>query len=230
MSMSRTAAYTTIAPSAAVGKVASSPWAKSMTASSRLSATREYIWVRAPANSPSAVRLALLLTGKPWHTADPMLHRPSARNSALASMVSPFRAANTRALSTLSENATSATPPDAAARVARSDSGTLLSPTGGKPSGTAPMTPMPCRSSENTATAADASATAMNGPGARGTIRASTSSAASTAADSARVGQCTFGRAWANERTSAMKPSPVTVVPVNLPSCPATMISATPAI
>jgi hypothetical protein len=54
-------------------------------------ATSECSWVRAPADSPIAVRLPLLLTGNPWNRPAPTLAAPRARNSWLASMLYPPR-------------------------------------------------------------------------------------------------------------------------------------------
>ena len=56
----------TIAPSAAVGKTASSGRRNSRASTTEASATRECSWVRLPSASPTTVRLPLLLTGKPW--------------------------------------------------------------------------------------------------------------------------------------------------------------------
>ena len=68
----------------------------------------------------------------------------------------------------------------------------------------------------------------MNGPGARGSNRVKPTSATRTTAENASVGQCTSGSAAARERSWDTIPSPVTWVPVSVPSWPATMISATP--
>ena len=65
--------------------------------------TRLASWVRPPTASPMAVRLPLLLTGKPWSSPDPRLAAPSARSSRLASMRSPRAAtANARPVRMLS--------------------------------------------------------------------------------------------------------------------------------
>ena len=80
-SMSRTAAKITSAPSAATGNLAMSPCPNASTASSTAAAVTEYSWVRLPAAWPSAVRLALLLTGKPRTSETAMLDAPSASSS-----------------------------------------------------------------------------------------------------------------------------------------------------
>ena len=92
----------TRAPSAAVGKRASNGPRNSSTATTDASATSECSWVRAPEASPIAVRLALLLTGKPRNKPAPMLDAPTASNSWFASMVWPLWVANARAVRTTS--------------------------------------------------------------------------------------------------------------------------------
>ena len=64
---------------------------------------REYSWVRLPIAAPIAVRLPLLLTGKPESSPPATFAAPRARNSWLASIFSPERSAKARAVSTLSE-------------------------------------------------------------------------------------------------------------------------------
>ena len=83
------AAYTTTAPRAASGNGASSGPAKSRAPRRRATVTRLSSCVRPPAASARAVRLPLLLTGKPWISPAPTLAAPSASNSWLASMRSP---------------------------------------------------------------------------------------------------------------------------------------------
>ena len=64
---------------------------------------REYSCVRLPIEAPIAVRLPLLLTGKPDNSPPATLAAPRARNSWLASIRWPTRSAKARAVSTLSE-------------------------------------------------------------------------------------------------------------------------------
>ena len=77
----------TIAPSAGIGKSASTGRRNSNTMTTQTTATSECSWVRAPADSPIAVRLPLLLTGNPWNSPAPTFAAPRARNSWLASVL-----------------------------------------------------------------------------------------------------------------------------------------------
>ena len=61
----RTAAYTTTAPNAALGNAARTGPKKMTARTTEPTATIEYSWLRLPIASPIAVRLPLLLTGKP---------------------------------------------------------------------------------------------------------------------------------------------------------------------
>ncbi|CNV43399.1 Uncharacterised protein [Mycobacterium tuberculosis] len=83
-SIKRSAAYTTKAPRAAIGNMASSPLAKTITMTTSPNAISEYSWVRPPTTSARAVRLLLELTGKPCVSPAAMLQAPTARSSALA--------------------------------------------------------------------------------------------------------------------------------------------------
>ena len=87
--MRRAAAYTTRAPSAAVGNKASTPGADSITATTHASAVSEYSCVRLPTASPRAVRVPLELTGNPCESPAATLHSPTALSSTLASTASP---------------------------------------------------------------------------------------------------------------------------------------------
>ena len=174
--------------------------------------------MRLPSASPSAVRLPLELTGNPCSRPVPTLQTPSARNSALASIRWPWRAANVRAVSTLSEKATIAMPAAGITSADRSAKPIPGSPGVGSPLGISPITRIPLRSSENTATTAVASRIAIRGPGSRGASRASASSTTSTAADNAIVGQCTPPSPLMNDRTWSTNSSPSTETPVTLPS------------
>ena len=91
----------TIAPSAAVGKRASTGRANSRAATTVAAAVSEYSWVRAPVATAMAVLVALLLTGNPRSRPEPALATPSASSSRLGLIVSPRRA-NDRAVSTSS--------------------------------------------------------------------------------------------------------------------------------
>ena len=82
--------------------------------------TRPASWVRPPTASTMAVRLPLLLTGKPCSSPAPRLAAPSARSSRWASIVSPCREANARPVRMLSVYPTKAMPSAGASRAVRS--------------------------------------------------------------------------------------------------------------
>ena len=98
----RTAAYTTTAPRAATGKLASTGSASSIASTVATAVTTLASWVRPPTASLIAVRLPLLLTGNPCSRPDPTLAALSARSSRLGSIRSLRRSANARPVSTLS--------------------------------------------------------------------------------------------------------------------------------
>lgn len=100
-----------------------------------------------------------------------MLQMPNARSSALASIVSPLRAAKVRPVSALSENATIAMPTAGINNPTSSDAVTAGMLTFGRPAGIPPTTRIPLASSENHDTTAVAARTAISGPGNRGDIR-----------------------------------------------------------
>ena len=96
---------------------------------------REYTWVLLPAAIAMAVRLPLLLTGKPRNSDAPTLATPSASSSWFAS-ISSSRPANERAVSTLSLKPTISTL-NAGSSSSRSSPGSRVgSPTAGSRAGT----------------------------------------------------------------------------------------------
>ena len=118
------------------------PRPRNITATTEASATNEYTWVRLPTASPSAVRLPLELTGKPCVKPVATLQIPRARSSALASMLSPLRAAKVRPVSAFRRRP----PPryhagiSIASRSAAGITGTLGV---GRPAGISPTTRIP---------------------------------------------------------------------------------------
>ena len=230
MSISRSAAYTTSAPSAAVGNFASRPRAVSMTTSTSASATSEYIWVRPPTRQPSAVRLALELTGKPWVRPAPTLQTPSARSSALASTDSPLTGREgPRGQHGVGEGHDRHAAGHGGQRRRRRATGW---PTARRQAARpGPRRRPGCRSgpSENTATATVASSTAMNGPGQRGTPPGQHEQD-----DEHRRREDEGGHVHlvavepASERICSTIPSPSTGTPVSLPSWLPIMMTATP--
>ena len=92
-----------------------------------------------------------------------------------------------------------------------------------------PASATPCRPSPKTAHAPVLSSTAASGPGSRGNENRAANKNASTAAAIKVSPGLPCPTPCANELAWLMKLSPVTGTPVSRPSCPLTMISATPA-
>ena len=226
-STSRSAAYTTNAPSAAIGNFASTPPPATSTRSTNTSVTNEYSCVRLPSASPSAVRLPL---SSPETRAADRFRRcrrpaPAApRLHPLAGHGGPQRCGPSARCRRMRRSR--CPPPGSTAR--KSATPTPGKPGVGNPLGISPITRIPLRSNENIETAAVASSIAIRGPGSRGTNRASASSTTSTAADKAIVGQCTPSSPLMNDRTWSTNSSPSTDIPVTLPSWLPIMITATP--
>ena len=108
-------------------------------------------WVRDPARSATAVRDALVLTGKPWN-------RPAARLAAPMPIISwlpctswPVRAANADAVEMVSARETSAIASAPPTSGRRSDQPTDGIVSGGKPCGSTPTRLTPCAARSNTA-------------------------------------------------------------------------------
>jgi hypothetical protein len=213
MSISWIAAQMTIAPSAAVGKCASTGRANSRTASADAAAVSEYSWVRLPAVTAMAVLLALLLTGNPRSRLDPALATPSASNSRLATICSPRRA-NDRAVSTTSLKPTNSTLNAGSSSSCRSCGRTPGSAGTGRLAGIGPTTPIPRLFRPNAATAAVASSKASSRPGICGHRHRTTRRKVRTDAATATVAGWTPPMPPANEMTSVKKVCPVTGTPV----------------
>ena len=227
-SISCTAAKITIPPSAAVGMRARRECANSRTASTEAATASEYALVLLPTVTAMAVLVALLLTGKPCTSDEPMLATLSASNSRFAAIFSPRRA-NERAVTTSSLKPTISTVNAGSSR-SRSCSGWRAgSSTEGSRAGTGPTTPIPWLLRPNAATATEASSTASSGPGRRGQRHRSSRRNARTGRETAR----TTGRTWpsllANEPTWAKNAWPVTETPVTFLSWSPIMIRPTPA-
>ena len=92
-----------------------------------------------------------------------------------------------------------------------------------------PASATPCRPSPKTAHAPVLSSTAASGPGSRGHPARAANKNVSTAAAINVSPALPRATPCANELTWLMKLSPLTGTPVSRPSCPLTMISATPA-
>ena len=99
----------------------------------------------------------------------------------------------------------------------------------GHPAGIRPTTATPCRDRPNAPTQPAASSTASSGPGARGHRHWSRNKNASTLAAIAAVAGRVPPIRSANEAACTENARPATGTPVAGPSCPAIMISATPA-
>ena len=129
------AAYTTTAPSAAAGTISRS--GRNASRATRVVATAAKLvsWVRPPTAWTIAVRLPLLLTGKPWSRPAPRLAPPRASSSRLASIASPLLSANARAVRTLSVKPTNATPRAAGTIAAIVDGSRWGMPGTGRPAG-----------------------------------------------------------------------------------------------
>ena len=198
-----------MAPSAASGNEASTGRANSRTPRIEASAVSEYAWVCAPAASPMAVLLPLLLIGKPRSRPAPAFDTPRASSSWLASMLSPPRS-NARPVSTSSLKATRSTPSAGSISSRTSLRSTLGSPGVGRPAGICPTSATPCCPRPKIAQTAVLSSTAASGPGSRGHRDCAVNRNTSTAAAITTSPGFTCASRPANETTWAMKLSPVT--------------------
>ncbi len=100
---------------------------------------------------------------------------------------------------------------------------------GGSPCGMLPTTLTPCSSSPSAVVSTVAPSTASNGQGSRGANRVPTNRVTMTARLMASVGPLVASRCCTAETICAIGSVPSTCTPRSLPSCPATMITATPA-
>ena len=126
--------------------------------------------VRAPADSATGVRDALLEIGNPWNNPVAAFARPSAMTSWFGLTSRPSREANVRDSTLVSAKATSAMPIAAAESDGRSDVSTSGSSNEGSPRGSEPTTAI-SSASPKTATAAMEKATATSTPGTLGASR-----------------------------------------------------------
>src|SRR6266545_2214514 len=139
----------------------------------------------------------------------------------------PPRAANARAVSTVSVYPTTSTPAAGSSNCRRSSRSGRAG--AGRPCGIGPTTLMPWLCRSNPTTARVASSTASSGTGRAGRRHCPISRKASTAAANSSVPTFNWGRCRTKEARWPAKVSPVTGTPVSLPSWPTTMIMATPA-
>jgi hypothetical protein len=119
-----------------------------------------------PAAAVIAVRLPLLLTGKPATSPLAAFAAPRARSSWFGEIVVRVRAPNARAVNTLSEKTTRVTPMAGNNRSVTSLADTSVKRGVGNPAGIVPTTLMPSSSNENSPTTAAAATTAISGNGA----------------------------------------------------------------
>ena len=188
MSTRRVAAYTTTPPRAASGNASSAGPRNSSVATRTSSAVSAATWLRPPLETITAVRLPLLLTGKPCSRPADTLAAPRASSSWLALIGGSSRVANARPVSTLSVKPTAAIPVAASATWTRSSAATSGTFGTGRPRGTSPTTARPRRSAPMSATTMAAATMTISTHGQRGRIARPVSSRITTVLLRIRVG------------------------------------------
>ena len=187
-------------------------------------------WERAPADTATGVREALLEMAKPWNRPAARLAAPRARSSWLGSTVSSRWAARDCDSTVVSATATRAMPSAPLNRAARSASSTDGRARLGSPSGRTPTTCTPSASRSKAATAAMPMITATITPG---TVRQNrrrtriTTMPVSPTASAARF-TCPSATPWAKSLISLSSPRPSIEKPHSLGSWPTRMVTAIP--
>ncbi len=230
-STSERQAVMTTAARAAVGRLVVMPGTKTSMTAMAMAPTTPVSWVRAPADSATGVREALLLMGKPCTKPVAMLAAPSATSSWSGSARVPARPARMRdrtLVSAIDTSAMAAAPVTMVVRLPRSNMGNVGR---GRPCGSGPtVATLQVAAAPVMATTMVAPTTATSTPGILGSQRLKPTMTTMQATPMARSAGLVSPSAtpWTKACVSATSPSASIEKPKSFGSCPTRTVSAMP--